>query len=79
MNKRLSFLFEEEINNKTYLIEATSFLMESDTFLLWLANVCQVGGSFGLRARDLAERIILQEPSMMLLPADVIGSWATLA
>lgn len=53
--------------------------MESETFLLWLAKVCQVGGSFGLRASDLAERIILQEPSMMLLPADVMGSWATRA
>lgn len=56
------------------MIEVTSFLMESETFLLLFANVCQVGGSLGLIARDFADDIILQEPSMMLLPADVIGS-----
>ena len=62
-----------------YLIDVTSFLMESDTLLLWLANSCQVGGSLGLTAKDLAARTMAQDPSMMARPDDRIGSWAARA
>uniref|UniRef100_A0A6B0V5L9 Uncharacterized protein n=1 Tax=Ixodes ricinus TaxID=34613 RepID=A0A6B0V5L9_IXORI len=53
--------------------------MPSETSLLWLARLCQAGGSLGFRARDLADRIRLQDPSMMVRPADVMGSWAARA
>lgn len=53
--------------------------MESETCLLCDANDCHVGGSLGFTASDLAEEIILQDPSIMALPADVIGSWEALA
>jgi len=36
-------------------IEETSFLIESETALLLFAKACQVGGSLGLTANDLAE------------------------
>ena len=49
-------------------MEDTSFLMESDTDLLWLASDCHVGGSFGFNASDLAASIIEHEPSMIDLP-----------
>lgn len=62
-----------------YLIDVTSFLMESDTLLLWLANSCQVGGSRGLTAKDFAARTMAQEPSMMARPDETIGSWAARA
>lgn len=54
---------------KTNRIEETRLLMLSDTFLLWLARACHVGGSFGLTARDLAASIMAQEPSMIAFPA----------
>ena len=49
-------------------MEDTSFLIESETDLLWLASDCHVGGSLGFRASDLAARIIEHEPSMIDLP-----------
>ena len=60
-------------------IDVTSFLIESDTLLLWLASSCQVGGSRGLTARDLAALTMEQDPSMMARPDERIGSWAALA
>ncbi|CAN7950757.1 unnamed protein product [Ixodes pacificus] len=60
-------------------MEETSLLMPSETSLLWLARLCQAGGSLGFRARDLADRIRLHDPSMMVRPADVMGSWAARA
>lgn len=56
-------------------MEETSFLIESETDLLWLANNCHVGGSLGVTARDLAAVTIEQEPSIMAWLADVIGSY----
>ncbi|CAN7984568.1 unnamed protein product, partial [Ixodes hexagonus] len=60
-------------------MDETSFLMPSETSLLWLARLCQDGGSLGFRASDLADRIRLHDPSMMVRPADVMGSWAARA
>ncbi|CAN7981391.1 unnamed protein product, partial [Ixodes pacificus] len=60
-------------------MEETSLLMPSETSLLWLARLCQAGGSLGFRARDLADRIRLHDPSMMVRPADHPTLWLILA
>ncbi len=57
-------------------MEETSFLIASETALLLLAKACQVGGSLGLIASDLAEWIMEQEPSMMNDPDSRIGCCA---
>ena len=42
--------------------------MLSETFLLWVARSCHVGGSLGFTARLFAEPIIEHEPSMIACP-----------
>jgi hypothetical protein len=49
-----------------------------------LAKACQVGGSLGLRASDLAAEIIEHEPSMIDLPGikkykQIVNIWKNLA
>lgn len=48
--------------------------MESDTFRLWLASDCQIGGSFGFTAKDFAAVNMLHDPSIIHLAELVIGS-----
>lgn len=59
-----------------YLMDATSFLMESETLLLWLARSCQVGGSLGETARLLAALTMTQLESMIAQPASTMGRCA---
>lgn len=68
-------ILRNEIKWNTNLIEETSILMESETDLLWLASNCQVGGSLGLTAKDLAVSTMEQDPSIIACPEEVMGSW----
>ena len=56
----------------------TNFLMASETDLLLFANDCQVGGSLGLTASDLALWIMEQDPSTMKCPDCKMGCWLAL-
>ena len=49
--------------------------MASETDLLLFAKDCQVGGSLGLTAKDLALWIMEQDPSTMKCPDSRMGCW----
>lgn len=57
----------------------TSSLMESETVFELLEICCQVGGSFGKTTKLLAALMTVQELSISLLPASIIGSCALCA
>lgn len=58
-----------------YLILTASCLIESETFLELAAKFCHVDGSFGIIIKFLVELITVQDVSISLLPASIIGCW----